>query len=264
MPVTVATNPQAKADDGMMILDQARVETSGFPRCIQRGVQPLNCFGENVAEIEQRVAEFAVDGGAFGVDLPGGPEAFEIGEQLDFGRSSGALAHLFEGEVHVTVSFANTGAFGLGWVGSEHRFDADAVEAGRDVLGLDALFKQDGECVRPEAFLSGRVFNLAAFANLGCDLFFQHVQQLERDRIDLGGGLGIKIGGVGSGPPRKALGQFGASERFEGGGEPVHHAGQFGLQGGESGGDEALVCILILCVHLALLLGRSGIVQRMR
>lgn len=154
-------------------------------------VEPVEGGGKEVAQVMDGIAQFAEDIGADEVDFAGAPEGFEGGDDAVADAAAFAVGEfrVFVADelvVEGAVTFAHGTAFGLGWVGGEDRLNIDFFEHVEDFIGAEAEGFHFAEGLRPEAADGfGTEFFFAFAADGGGGAFFDHVEELEADRVEL-------------------------------------------------------------------------------
>ena len=141
MSIAVATDPQTKtnARTAAMFTQRRKIEPCLLPRILEIAIDLAECFRENFAQIEQRVAQFAFDGGAFSVDLSRAPQGFHRGQHFlsRLGALVLSLVRCLQPQqlvIQIAVPFANTGTLRLGRVSGEDRFDTNVLHRCGDVV----------------------------------------------------------------------------------------------------------------------------------
>ena len=140
------------------------------------------------------------------------------------------------------MALAHAGALCLGGVCGEDRLDTRLAEGQGDFRLAPSLGLHRGEGVRPETALRFGTKDAFALApRVVGDLFLNHVEELESDRIDLSGFariIGDSRGTSARLEPGQGLGELRLRRRAEDGAETLHDLGHLAIEGFESGVDE--------------------------
>jgi hypothetical protein len=122
--------------------------------------------------------------------IPGAPESFEGGLQIRAQSVAAGAREVLNGQLleqarHRAVLFQHREPLGLGRVRRQHRLNLDlAQHAGHGVIA-EASGAQPGQLRRPQTAFRRRAFGLLAQgSHPSRGAFLDHVEELERDRID--------------------------------------------------------------------------------